>query len=106
GNINRWRSPGDITNIPQYYLLTNAFKSVFTDYDLESGSYLKCQSVSLSYRLPREIMSRYNLSNAQIGVAATNLFTLSSYSGTDPETQTAFGYPNSRMYSLSLEIGL
>ncbi len=105
-NENRWRSPGDITDIPQYYLNTNAFNSVFTDYDLESGSYLKCQSISISYRLPRTLLGNFALTNARIGVAATNLFTVTYYSGIDPETQTAFGYPNTRMYSVSLEIGL
>ncbi|MBO9635990.1 MAG: SusC/RagA family TonB-linked outer membrane protein [Chitinophagaceae bacterium] len=105
-NEYRWRSPGDITNIPQYYLYANAFNSVFTDYDLESGSYLKCQSISLGYRLPKHLMERFSLSNAKIGLSATNVFTLSSYSGTDPETQTAFGYPNTRMFSLSIELGL
>ena len=105
-NENRWRSPGDITNIPQYYLNTNAFNNVFTDYDLESGSYLKCQSISLSYRLPKLLMGSSGLNNTRIGLAVTNLFTVSTYSGIDPETQTAFGYPNTRMYSLSLEIGL
>jgi hypothetical protein len=105
-NEYRWRSPGDVTNIPQYYLLSNAFNSVFTDYDLESGNYLKCQSISLSYRLPKPLMDQCNLSNGKIGLSVTNVFTLSNYSGTDPETQTAFGYPNTRMYSISLEVGL
>lgn len=105
-NTNRWRSPGDITDIPVYFLYSNAFNSVFTDYDLESGSYLKCQSISLSYRLPKILIGNFGLNNTRIGLAATNLFTLSTYSGIDPETQTAFGYPNTKMYSVSLEIGL
>jgi hypothetical protein len=105
-NVNRWRSPGDITNIPQYYLTANAFNSVFTDYDLQSGSYLKCQSLGLSYRLPKTMMDKWRLSNAKIGMNVSNFFTLSNYIGTDPETQTAFGYPNTRMYTLSFEIGL
>jgi len=105
-NVNRWRSPGDNTNIPQYYLTANAFNSVFTDYDLQSGSYLKCQSLGLSYRIPKRMLDKWKLSNAKLGVSATNMFTLSNYIGTDPETQTAFGYPNTRMYTLALEIGL
>jgi TonB-dependent starch-binding outer membrane protein SusC len=105
-NVNRWRSPGDITNVPQYYLTANAFNSVFTDYDLQSGSYLKCQSLGLSYRLPKTMLDKWRLSNAKLGMNVSNFFTLSNYIGTDPETQTAFGYPNTRMYSLALEIGL
>jgi TonB-linked SusC/RagA family outer membrane protein len=105
-NVNRWRTPGDITNIPQYYLTSNAFNSVFTDYDLQSGSYLKCQSLGLSYRLPKTMVDKWRLSNAKIGMNVSNFFTLSNYLGTDPETQTAFGYPNTRMYTMSLEIGL
>jgi outer membrane receptor protein involved in Fe transport len=105
-NVNRWRSPGDITNVPQYYLTANAFNSVFTDYDLQDGSYLKCQSIGLSYRVPRAMQERLGLSNAKIGVSVTNVFTVSKFIGTDPETQTAFGYPNTRMYTLNFEIGL
>ena len=105
-NVNRWRTPGDITNIPQYYLTSNAFNSVFTDYDLQSGSYLKCQSLGLSYRLPKAMLDKWKMSNAKIGMNISNFFTLSNYIGTDPETQSAFGYPNTRMYTMSLEIGL
>jgi hypothetical protein len=105
-NVNRWRSPGDITNVPQYYLTANAFNSVFTDYDLQSGSYLKCQSLGLNYRIPRLILDKWGISNAMIGLTVSNLFTLSNYIGTDPETQTAFGYPNTRMYTLNFQIGL
>jgi hypothetical protein len=46
------------------------------------------------------------MSNTKIGMNVSNLFTLSNYIGTDPEAQTAFGYPNTRMYTLSLELGL
>jgi TonB-linked SusC/RagA family outer membrane protein len=105
-NVNRWRTPGDVTNIPQYYLTSNAFNSVFTDYDLQSGSYLKCQSLGVSYRLPRTVLDKWRLSNAKIGVNVSNFFTLSNYIGTDPESQTAFGYPNTRMYTMALELGL
>jgi TonB-linked SusC/RagA family outer membrane protein len=105
-NSTRWRSPGDQTNIPAYYLSANAFNHVFTDYDLESGSYLKCQSIMLTYRFPQRMMGNSGISNLKLGVGVTNAFTATSYQGTDPETQTAFGYPNTRMFSFTLEVGL
>ena len=105
-NSNRWRSPGDQTNIPQYYNSTTAFQGVVTDYDLQSASYLKCQSIMVTYRFPQKMMGNSGISNLKLGLGVTNAFTASSYSGTDPETQTAFGYPNSRMFSFTLEVGL
>lgn len=105
-NKYRWRSPGDQTNIPQYYLYANAFNSVFTDYDLQRGSYLKCQSIMVSYRFPQKMMGNSGITNLKLGLGVSNVFTATAYQGTDPETQTAFGYPNTKMFSFLLEVGL
>jgi hypothetical protein len=60
----------------------------------------------IKLQVTKAMLDKWRLSNAKIGMNVSNFFTLSNYIGTDPETQTAFGYPNTRMYSLALEIGL
>ena len=57
----------------------------FTDNLLEDGSYLRLRTLTLSYGLPDRLLRRGNFSNARVYVTGTNLFTVSDYSGFDPD---------------------
>jgi hypothetical protein len=48
---------------------------------LENGSYFRLKSATLAYSLPKNKVLR----NARIFVTATNLFTITKYTGADPE---------------------
>lgn len=52
------------------------------------------------------MLQKISLSTLKVTLVAGNLFTITPYNGTDPETQTPFGYPNTRNYTLTLNIGL
>ncbi|WBL23109.1 SusC/RagA family TonB-linked outer membrane protein [Zunongwangia sp. HRR-M8] len=52
---------------------------------VEDGSYLRLQNVTLGYNLPTNAISQINLSRLRIYVGAQNLYTLTDYSGYDPE---------------------
>jgi len=52
---------------------------------VEDGSYLRIQNVSFGYSLPSAMLSRYNIGNVRIYLSGQNLYTLSNYSGYDPE---------------------
>ena len=51
-----------------------------------SRSFLKLKDLSFSYNLPSKLVSNVGLSAARVYVAATDLFTISNWSGLDPET--------------------
>lgn len=104
-NLYRWRQSGDITDIPAYANNLTNFHRFLVDTDLEDGSYLKCTALSLSWRAPQSILKNTFIKNLKASVVATNLFTLTKYNGTDPETQSSFGYPNTRNFTFSLNIG-
>ncbi len=81
---------------------------------VEDGSYLRLQLLSLSYDLPTNVVDRLNLTNLKIGVSATNLWTLTGYSGLDPgvggNADTQFGidvgnYPVTPSYLLNIGLG-
>jgi TonB-dependent starch-binding outer membrane protein SusC len=57
----------------------------FTDNLLESASYLRLRSLTVSYALPRRVLSRVGASGARVYVTGTNLFTATNYSGFDPD---------------------
>ncbi|WP_316815477.1 SusC/RagA family TonB-linked outer membrane protein [Pedobacter nyackensis] len=104
-NLNRWTQAGDITNIPLYKNSPAGYTQYLISTDLEKGNYLKCNEMSFSWRAPKSILKQTALKTLKATLVANNLFMVSNYSGTDPETQTAFGYPNTKAYTLSLTVG-
>jgi TonB-linked SusC/RagA family outer membrane protein len=60
-----------------------------SDRFVEDGSYLRCKNISLGYTLP-EIKG---INRARIYISANNLFTVTNYSGFDPEVNS-FGGSN------------
>lgn len=77
---------------------------------LEDGSYLRCKNISVGYSF-----SAKRIGNARAYISANNLFTITNYSGFDPEvgsfgnSNTQFGvdnivYPLSRSFLLGLQI--
>lgn len=81
----RWEKKGDIATHPiaSYNNKTNSNK-VSTRY-LEDGTYLKLRNIQLGYNLS---LPKYHLSNVRLYISGENLFTLTKYSGVDPEIPT------------------
>jgi len=61
-------------------------KSHFSDYYLESGSYIKLDNITLGYNLP--VKENKFISSARFYLTGQNLLTISAYSGQDPEVNT------------------
>nr|WKN34624.1 TonB-dependent receptor [Tunicatimonas sp. TK19036] len=112
--LNRW-TPQNPSNRYARALAT-ANDNVFSSRFVEDASYLRLKNVTLSYNLPSSILERIRLSNLRIYVSGTNLWTLTNYSGYDPEGnaygQTTnivgvdFGsYPQAKTYTVGLNIG-
>ena len=80
--VNRWRSEGQVTNIPRISYDDEMGNSRFSDRWIEDGSYLKLRSLNLNYKVP---VSTSWLQGMQVWVEANNLFTLTKYLGGDPE---------------------
>ena len=97
--LDRWRVPGQITNVPKA-----GWNIKNSSYFVEDGSYLRVKSVSLSYDVPRKIISKLGINRLQPYFTASNLLTWTSYSGMDPETPGAT-YPISRSVMFSVNVG-
>lgn len=87
----------------------------FSDKFVEDGSYLRIQSISLGYTLPRAWVSKMRLQNLKLYCNLQNVFTFTKYSGYDPEIGSAnqdalmtgidnFRYPSPRIYTLGLNV--
>ncbi|GAB4247207.1 MAG: TonB-dependent receptor [Ekhidna sp.] len=89
--LNRWQNPGDITDVPQARLFGNNGNVPSSRY-VEDGSYLRLKTLNVSYNLPSSVIGN-TLRSAQIFFRGTNLWTLTNYSGWDPEVNTGAGSP-------------
>ena len=100
---NRWRKPGDIADIPRYGV-TPQMDSRF----IEDASFLRLKNVMLAYELPASLLKKGNaFSRVRFYVQAQNLFTITKFSGVDPESSSniyAAQYPMSRQYTCGVEI--
>ena len=81
--LNRWQIEGQETDMPRATFQDPMGNSRFSDRWIEDGSYLRLKTVTLSYDLP--ITSQF-LQGLQFWIQANNVFTLTKYLGTDPES--------------------
>lgn len=88
--LRRWREPGDITDIPRYEF-ENTSNTLHSNRLLEDGSYVRLKNVSFGYNLPPQFTSRLRVQRIRVYVTGTNLWTLTKYSGSDPEVSTLDG---------------
>ena len=75
-----------------------------SQYYIEDGSFLRLKSLTLGYTLPEKVRTRLHLQNARVYFQAQNVFTITNYSGADPE---GLGYPYAlpRQYTFGIQFG-
>ncbi len=114
--VNAWNGPGTSNTIPRP-ITTDPNQNVRVGTHLvENGSYLRLRYLQVGYNLPDSFLERIGLSKARVYVSGQNIFTITGYSGNDPEVgfdgnNTAANgidqdlYPQPRTYSLGLSVG-
>lgn len=90
--LDRWRAPGDVTDIPRA-IAGNTDNSRLSTRFVEDGSYLRLKALTFSYDLPESLTQNLHLERLKLYATGENLFTITDYSGFDPEVN-AFGASN------------
>jgi len=99
-NASNW-NPADVTN------------NQIISYFVEKGSFLRCTDLTIGYTLPQKIAKKLYLSKVRVYASAGNLFTITSYSGYDPEVDVQSGltpsmdynrYPRARTWSFGINV--
>jgi TonB-dependent starch-binding outer membrane protein SusC len=90
-------NPG--TNVPMLEQSANfSNSSAFNSYAMESGSFLRCRNLTIGYTIISNTLKRMRFDKFRVYAQVLNLFTVTKYSGLDPElnpgTNTVFGYDN------------
>ncbi|WP_051691683.1 SusC/RagA family TonB-linked outer membrane protein [Pedobacter borealis] len=112
-----WNGPGTSNTLPSVGSTLRRSLGPTSDL-LESGSYLRFKTITLTYDLPLSKLTPV-FKTASIYVTGQNLITITKYSGYDPEVNsysnspgnyTSLGtdynpYPNIRTYSFGIKLG-
>lgn len=72
---------------------------------IEDGSYFRLKNVQIGYTLPKNVTEKFLCSRLRFYVTASNLFTITKYSGYDPEVGSGVdygNYPQSRTFTFGL----
>jgi TonB-dependent starch-binding outer membrane protein SusC len=88
---------------------------MFTDWAVEDGSFLRLNTLTLGYTLPRVLTERAHLQSLRFYVTGYNVFILTNYTGFDPEVSTRrrvpytpgvdySAYPRSRQITFGLNL--
>lgn len=106
--LKAWSPTNTTSNIPSPSSTANAIEYQSSSYYIEDGSYFRLKNVQLGYSIKNNFLgSKIGISKLRVYASVTNLFTITKYSGMDPEISQAnqtfglpgidFGvYPNSR----------
>ena len=106
--LDRWTGPGTSDTMPRaVYGDPNNNTRPSTRY-IEDGSYLRLKNLTLGYNLPAAVAKKAHLTGLRVYLEGTNLFTLTSYTGFDPEVGVSsidWGtYPVTRTVSLGVDL--
>ena len=83
--LERWTGEGTTNVYPRISHSDPNQNNRISDRFVEDGSFMRIKNVQLGYTLPESVMQRLSIGKCRIYVAASNLFTFTSYSGLDPE---------------------
>jgi TonB-linked SusC/RagA family outer membrane protein len=82
--LRRWRNEGDVTDIPRAVYGTG-YNSLGSSRYVEDASFLRLRSLTLKYDFGQVLLDRMRIGSLGAYVTVENLFTLTRYTGQDPD---------------------
>jgi TonB-linked SusC/RagA family outer membrane protein len=113
--LDRWQKPGDITDIPRQTLYNanpqlngdqpgsgaNNYRGNVANLSsryVEDASYIRLKNIALSYTFPKAWIARLKIDRVKATFAASNVWTLTKYTGLDPEVSAQSADQNTAGY--------
>ncbi len=106
-----WTPENNIDTYPRNSENSNPFSVKF----LEDASFIRMRDVTLSYTFPADALKSFGLNNFRLYGTVRNLFTITDWTGTDPEFQGTdpnnevnrqFGIPLNRTFIFGINVTL
>jgi TonB-dependent starch-binding outer membrane protein SusC len=100
--LNAWTPANRSTTMPRAVYGDPNVNNRFSDRFVEDAGYLRLQNVQIGYTIPRQWLDKTKgaIQNFRVYVSGINLFTITDYSGLDPENDL---YPTTRQYLIGVK---
>ena len=82
--LDRWTPENTDTDVPRNGFYYSQYGGYINDHFVENASYLRLKNLTLGYTIPFKKF----INSCRVYFSAENLFTVTGYSGWDPETDT------------------
>ena len=103
--LRRWQQPGDVTDVPRMEINGDV---LVTDRYLIDASYFAIKNITLSYTLPKNIVSKASLSGVRVYGSYDNVALFSHLDGMDPQYNfsgvTNYTYSPIKTLSVGVEV--
>ncbi|MEC3908469.1 TonB-dependent receptor [Tamlana sp. 2201CG12-4] len=108
----RWTPTNENTDVPSFEGYA-AFPIRNSSRWIEDASYLRLKNITLGYNLPDSAVSALGVDSFRLYFTGTNLFTITDYTGYDPEASTGVdtfagidlaSFPSQKIYTFGLDI--
>lgn len=119
-----WNWFDDVTNVKVTNTGTSIPRAIANDPNdndrisdryVEDGSYIRLKNITFGYTFPSKMIRKWKLENLRVYVNLQNIFTITDYSGYDPEigsstaSRNVYGldngrYPSPQVYSMGLNV--
>ena len=83
--LDAWRPDHTNTDVPRAVLNDPNNNARESDRFLENGNFVRLRQAQLGYTLPSALMKKVHIEKLRFYVSGENLFTITNYSGIDPE---------------------
>jgi hypothetical protein len=101
-----WWTPENPTN--DFYM--NQYEAQFmagvTGNIYENASFIRFKDISLSYDLPQKLLGKMGINKLGLFMTGRNLYTITKWSGLDPELSDQMSYPLQKEFVFGLNLGL
>jgi len=110
--LDQWTPQNQDTDVPSFDAF-NYNELQQSDRWMEDGSYIRLKYLTLGYSLPQSVLGKIKISSARIYFTGTNLFTITDYTGYEPEATRSNDerlgvdlstYPSQKIYTIGLNI--
>ena len=110
--LNRWTGEGSTNEYPRFVFDSANENYRVSDYWMEDASFLRARNIQLGYTLPSNLTKKAFISRLRLYAQVENAFTLTKYTGCDPEVSGGFKevgvdrgvYPQNRTVTFGVNV--
>jgi TonB-dependent starch-binding outer membrane protein SusC len=111
--VNRWRKPGDISPIQRFSQNANTGLAAIgvsnflsSDGAYSDASFMRLKNISIDYSISELLAKKLHVRDINLFIQGQNLFVITNYKGSDPETQDFYALPPLKTFVFGIKITL